>query len=81
MASALSHQPLPSGRKQYPERNPVERRYVMTTRSDGDMILNVALNGIWTLVPVKVQDWNLRPQRALPMAGLGQLGSLGLLAR
>jgi len=40
-----------------------DRRYVMTTRSDGSMQIDVAPDGRWTIRPVPVPDWELSPPR------------------
>jgi hypothetical protein len=41
--------------------NPSERRYVMTTRQDGSMRIDVSIDGTWTLHPVTVRDWLRKP--------------------
>jgi len=60
--------------------NPRERRYVMTTRNDGSMLIDVAPDGHWVLQPVKVRDWSRKPTLALPSPNfnLGALALLGL---
>lgn len=39
--------------------NPTQRRYVLTTRNDGDMHIEVFEDGSWTLLPTSVQDWEI----------------------
>lgn len=40
--------------------NPLQRRFVVTTRNDGDMRINVSPDGSWILNPVSVPDWELK---------------------
>lgn len=44
--------------------NPLERRYVMTTRKDGSMKIDVSVDGRWILHPVSVRDWPRKPMGA-----------------
>ncbi len=58
---------------------PRRRRYVMTTRRDGSMQIDVFQNGAWILRPMHVQDWPLTPpQRSRTTPGLGLLAEPGL---
>jgi beta-lactamase superfamily II metal-dependent hydrolase len=58
--------------------NPAERRYVMTTRKDGSMQIDVGPDGRWLLNPVQVRDWPRTPRKpaldgnpfSSPLAGL-----------
>jgi len=50
--------------------NPFERRYVMTTRSDGSMRIEVSPDGGWILLPVTVEDW---PQYSPPRGPIRKL--------
>jgi hypothetical protein len=53
---------------------PGERRYVVTTRNDGSMLIEAAATGQWTLFPMAVRDWSQRPAPAL---GLNPLPTFG----
>jgi len=58
--------------------NPAERRYVMTTRKDGSMRINVLPDGQWFLWPVQVPDFPLDPPptakpRQNPFSGLASV--------
>jgi hypothetical protein len=58
--------------------NPAERRYVMTTRKDGAIQIDVGSDGRWLINPVSVTDW---PHNSggiaggLSLSGLAGLGS------
>lgn len=41
---------------------PWRRRYVVTTRSDGSLAIDVNPNGSWLLKPVDVNDWDTTPK-------------------
>jgi beta-lactamase superfamily II metal-dependent hydrolase len=52
--------------------DPGQRRFVMTTRKDGSMRVDVFPNGAWILQPMHVQDWPVSPPRiSRPAGGLG----------
>jgi hypothetical protein len=53
---------------------PGERRYVVTTRNDGSMLIEAAATGQWTLFPMAVRDWSQRPT---PVLGLNPLSTFG----
>jgi beta-lactamase superfamily II metal-dependent hydrolase len=50
--------------------NPFERRYVMTTRKDGSMRIDVGVDGSRKLIPVTVRDWPRAPVARTPSYGL-----------
>ena len=56
--------------------NPAERRYVMTTRKDGSMQIDVGPDGRWLLNPVQVRDWPRTPRKP----ALGTLAGLGAVS-
>jgi beta-lactamase superfamily II metal-dependent hydrolase len=57
--------------------DPSQRRYVMTTRKDGSMQIDVQSNGAWTLVPVTVRDWPRKQSQESPWNfGLGSLAPM-----
>jgi hypothetical protein len=57
--------------------DPKQRRYVMTTRRDGSMQIDVASDGSWTLRPLQVQDWPVTPPSPSRSAsGLGLLSKV-----
>lgn len=59
--------------------DPTQRRYVMTTRRDGSMQIDVKPDGSWTLRPIQVADWPVTPpQRSQPTSGIGLLSQFGL---
>jgi beta-lactamase superfamily II metal-dependent hydrolase len=52
--------------------DPRQRRFVMTTRKDGSMRVDVFPNGAWILQSMHVQDWPVGPPRiSRPAGGLG----------
>jgi beta-lactamase superfamily II metal-dependent hydrolase len=53
--------------------DPRQRRYVMSTRKDGSMQIDVASNGSWILQPMQVQDWPVAPLPISRPAGRGLL--------
>ena len=58
--------------------SPGERRYVMTTRNDGSMRIEVEPNGAWRLQPLPVLDWPCRPLPTLGVAPNPLMRALGL---
>ena len=59
--------------------DPRQRRYVMTTRKDGSMQIDVTPEGLWFLQPIEVQDWPLSsPPTSRPAVGLGLASGFGL---
>ncbi len=63
--------------------NPFERRYVMTTRKDGSMQTDVAIDGRWLLTPVTVTDWprnSSGTSSGLGLSGLAGFDSSGGIA-
>ena len=60
--------------------NPFERRYVVTTRNDGSMKIEVAPNGGWLLQSMYVTDWPQK-QPELQDLTLGALPGLGTNSR
>jgi beta-lactamase superfamily II metal-dependent hydrolase len=57
--------------------NPLERRYVATTRKDGSMRLDIdAAAGRWTIQRVTVRDWQRKPPTPAPVPEYGALNAL-----
>ena len=56
--------------------DPPQRRYVVTTRNDGDMRIDVFPDGSWTWLPVKIQDWEIRPQLRPAVHEINPFGAL-----
>jgi beta-lactamase superfamily II metal-dependent hydrolase len=56
--------------------NPLERRYVATTRKDGSMMLDIDAAGRWTIQRVKVRDWPLKLPTPGPVPEFGALAAL-----
>lgn len=56
--------------------NPLERRYVATTRKDGSMRLDVDTAGRWTIQRFKVRDWQRKPPTPTPVPEFGALSAL-----
>lgn len=62
--------------------DPTRRRYVMTTRNDGDMQIDVDLQrGLWTLTAVDVPDWAYAPPRHDPPNPFATLFGAGMTTR
>ena len=57
--------------------NPFERRYVMTTRKDGSMQIDVGPDGRWLVTPVQIKGWPRNPEKFVSLSGLGSLAALG----
>jgi hypothetical protein len=56
--------------------NPLERRYVATTRKDGSMTLNIDASGNWTIQRVKVRDWPRKPRTPASVPEFDALSAL-----
>jgi beta-lactamase superfamily II metal-dependent hydrolase len=56
--------------------NPLDRRYVATTRKDGSMRLDIDVAGRWTIQRVNVRDWQRKPPTPAPAPGFGALSAL-----
>jgi len=56
--------------------NPLERRYVATTRKDGSMRLDIDAAGRWTIQRVNVRDWQRKPPTSAPVPEFGALSAL-----
>jgi len=56
--------------------NPLERRYVATTRKDGSMMLDIDAAGRWAIQRVKVRDWPLKLPAPAPAPEFGALAAL-----
>lgn len=56
--------------------NPLERRYVATTRKDGSMMLDIDAAGRWTIQRVKVRNWPLKLPTPAPAPEFGALAAL-----
>ncbi len=57
--------------------NPLEHRYVMTTRKDGSMQIDVGADGHWFVTPVRVSGWPRKSGGIPAVLGLGGLAALG----
>jgi beta-lactamase superfamily II metal-dependent hydrolase len=57
--------------------NPFQRRYVMTTRKDGSMQIDVGADGRWLLTTVTVSDWPRNSRRFSTGLGIGGLADFG----